>query len=379
MRNEICPAFEKNNVPVVFCTDENYAKYFAVALQTLIDASDPENNYDVFLLQSGCAPETLELLSEMVKPHPNFSLRFIDAEETCARVAKDFFVSRHFTQAAYFRFFLPELLPHHEKVVYLDVDVAVAGDVAELSKTDIGENLLAGVKDPLLFLKPEWVGGTEGVLRGESYRIHLAVGSREIANYVNSGVLLFNLKQMRRERTMEKLIELAASEKLERHDQDALNIVCEGRIFPLSFAWNFAGHRMDFVENDAFFREEADLLKKMMRERTFKVVHYTGDKPWRTPFAKTYCASLWWRACAKTPFFVEIFAEAQEKTAAEQACRILRAGTIRRKYWRARFLSAIPFLSEAKRVHYRYKCESYARMLKKMRELYKSSMKYDRF
>lgn len=372
MESEIYPAFETNNVPVVFCTDENYAKYFAVALRSLIDSSSAENNYDVLLLQSKCSERTLDALSEIVKPFPNFSLRFFDADATCAKVAQKFYVSRHFTPAAYFRLFLPELLPHHEKVLYLDVDVAVFGDVSEVFKTDMGDAFLAGADDPLVYLKREWGGGCPR-------RILTSKGEVKTGRYVNSGVLLFNLAQMRREQVQAKMIEVAASENLKHHDQDVLNLVCDGRIVRLSPEWNFAGHRMDFVEQRSFLPDAAEELSRILRERSYKVVHYTGDKPWRSPLAKTYCASLWWSTCAKTPFFSEIFASAQEKTGAEQAYRIFHAGKIFRAYLRSRVLAALPFLSSGKRVRYRYKCGAYAKELEKLRKIKRNAMKYDRF
>ncbi len=43
-------AFEKNNIPVFYATDENYAPYLYVSIKSLISHISSEYNYDICIL-----------------------------------------------------------------------------------------------------------------------------------------------------------------------------------------------------------------------------------------------------------------------------------------------------------------------------------------
>lgn len=46
----IYPAFEKNNIPIVFESSNYFIPYLSVALLTLIENTTDENNYDIIIL-----------------------------------------------------------------------------------------------------------------------------------------------------------------------------------------------------------------------------------------------------------------------------------------------------------------------------------------
>jgi len=54
----------------------------------------------------------------------------------------------HLSYAAYFRFFIPEVV-EEEKVLYLDSDIIVDGDLTDLFEIDLGDSPLAAVRDDL--------------------------------------------------------------------------------------------------------------------------------------------------------------------------------------------------------------------------------------
>lgn len=43
-------AFEKNNIPVFYATDENYAPYLYISIKSLISHISSEYNYDICIL-----------------------------------------------------------------------------------------------------------------------------------------------------------------------------------------------------------------------------------------------------------------------------------------------------------------------------------------
>jgi UDP-glucose:(glucosyl)LPS alpha-1,3-glucosyltransferase/UDP-D-galactose:(glucosyl)LPS alpha-1,3-D-galactosyltransferase/UDP-glucose:(galactosyl)LPS alpha-1,2-glucosyltransferase len=130
-----------------------------------------------------------------------------------------------FTSAIWHRIFLPQLLPDLDRVLYLDADVIACRDLGALWKTP---------------LEGFWLGAVTNVFQ-PNHRARpkqLGLPNREV--YFNSGVLLMNLAEMRRDEKTEELLELVATRgaEFEWPDQDALNIALGQRRLGLHPRWN---------------------------------------------------------------------------------------------------------------------------------------------
>lgn len=123
------------------------------------------------------------------------------------------------TYISYARCYLAEILPDIDKVLYLDLDVFVEKDLTELWNTNIENKALAGVVDM-------------------NARNHRLTYIKNINSYINSGVLLMNLKYFKEHNITEKLHELLNTWIMFFPDQDALNIACYKQIKFLSHKWN---------------------------------------------------------------------------------------------------------------------------------------------
>lgn len=117
------------------------------------------------------------------------------------------------------RCYLPDILPNIDKILYLDLDLYINQDISALWNIDISNYAISGVIDlnirnfPLTYID-------------------------NLNCYINSGVLLMNLKYFREHNLVEKLDYLLNHWQLRFPDQDALNIVCQGHIKYLSHKWN---------------------------------------------------------------------------------------------------------------------------------------------
>ncbi|GHT42027.1 hypothetical protein AGMMS49921_06270 [Endomicrobiia bacterium] len=72
------PAFEINNIPLVFVSDTDYSKIAAIAIQSIIENSSKVNDYDIFIVERKIWNEDKRLISNMILDLKNFSIRFID-------------------------------------------------------------------------------------------------------------------------------------------------------------------------------------------------------------------------------------------------------------------------------------------------------------
>ena len=137
------------------------------------------------------------------------------------------------------RLFIPEVLDNINKVIYLDCDVIVTLDIAELWEIDLEDYPLAACPDPDF---PRSLGLKYYIPKIKKLYHHLLPRTP----YFNAGVLILNLKSMR-ENT---LLSLFASKYLEKFpyapfsDQDVLNAYCKGKYIKLDKKYNIFSNQV---------------------------------------------------------------------------------------------------------------------------------------
>lgn len=167
----------------------------------------------------------------------------------------------HINYMAFARYFIPKYV-EERKVLYLDSDLVVTGDILHLFNLDLEDYYAAAVS----------------ALHG-------------MTSLFNSGVLLINNKKWKEENLFETLIEVTKSEweNVPEGDQSILNIVFNGNWLHLDGKYNFPiGYDYGaFCLNQNFlFDIPIDPLPL--------VLHYiSSDKPWRT-YSKGRLRSIWW-------------------------------------------------------------------------------------
>lgn len=123
-----------------------------------------------------------------------------------------------YTKMSYLRCYFSKILDE-DKILYLDVDTLVVDNIDELWKVDLKDNVIAGVHEP-----------------GEWNKYLNTYGLDD--TYINSGVLLMDLKEIREEKLDDSMIYLLNHTKFAFPDQDVINLVCRNRIHQLSNIYN---------------------------------------------------------------------------------------------------------------------------------------------
>lgn len=293
MKETLRPAFEKNNIAVAFASNDAFVPYMATMIYSIIVNGSKDNNYDFVVLESDISTQNQKTLLQMVEPFENVSLRFADVTEYIDGYT--FFVGNkeNFTKESYYRLLLPELMEEYEKVLYLDGDMVALTDVAELYWTELGDKLLASSRDlcgmiayynPLTDLK--------------KYRDR-ELELKEPDDYFIAGMLLFNIPEFRRAYSTEYLLDFATSREWRQHDQDVLNVLCQGKAKLVSAAWDvMAPEFNEYLPQKLKAELDASLAEP-------KILHFGGDmKPWLcmdAPFGEHF-----WRYAAQTPYIQEI-------------------------------------------------------------------------
>jgi lipopolysaccharide biosynthesis glycosyltransferase len=124
-------------------------------------------------------------------------------------------------------------------------------------------------------------------------------------NYFNAGMAVINIDLFRKTSTQKYLFEFVSSHDFRVHDQDILNILCEGKARLLPFVWNF------MKTSDSIYLPE--YLKKQYTdaENNPKILHF---KPWTHGNYSPYLpfSEYFWKYAAQTPFYDLIVSRMKE-------------------------------------------------------------------
>ncbi len=271
----------EKSIAIVFSTDDNYFNYLSVVINSIIKKSSEKYTYKIYIFESNVCFDKKNSLKEWISQYKNFSLCYIDMNKYVSYF-ETLTLRGHISSAAYFRLLIDKILIDEDKVVYLDCDVILNRDIAELYNFDISQYCLAAVKD----------FGAEIYLKYNSDFMEYisSLGFKYESTYFNSGVLVMNLKKIRNENYSNLMFRVAEMNTKYFHDQNVLNVVFQDSVKFLDFRWNFQWSlHNENVENVA-------------------IIHYCGNKkPWDC--LESNPLSKYWVGAAKTSFFSKDFRE----------------------------------------------------------------------
>ena len=214
------------------------------------------------------------------------SVRPVDV--TACVSSESLYLSGHYSMQMYYRWLIPELFKHYDKVLYLDCDLGIQGDVAKLYDIDIGNS---------------WVGMVNNTVRTSFKNYVEDILDVPVDEYFNSGVILFNNKAYIDNNVKESCIDyINRNRELLCPDQDAINVCCRGHIYRLPDEWNFQWHHMiQGVETGGFTADYKKRYDAVLKKGP-KIIHYTSHKkPWNEPDLKL--ADVFWRYFKKIPMY----------------------------------------------------------------------------
>ena len=263
-------------IPIFFAVDDGYIPFLAVALQSLIENSSKNYYYSIKILYTNIEEENKQKISKYKKE--NVNIEFVDLNYYIKKVKDKLYTRDYYTKTTYFRLFIPNLYPQYDKAIYLDSDIVVLGDIAELYNVNMGNNLIAAAPDDVI--------QTTKVFQEYAEKV---VGVADYRNYFNAGILLMNLDEFRKFNFQEKFLYLLETIKFTvAQDQDYLNRLCKGKVKIIDKAWD----RMPIAIED-------------MKEEDIKVIHYNlAYKPWH--FENVLYKAYFWKYAQKTEFYKQI-------------------------------------------------------------------------
>lgn len=296
------------DVVVLLASNERFAPYASVVVQSLIEHASPDRTYDIVVLTNDISQTSARRLIGQTENSPfgNVGLDLLDAEAVLDGLKLP--NRGRFRAAAHYRLLAPELLPQVAKAVYLDADLVVLHDVAELFDVDLDGKFLAAVHDA------DTAGQYAGYDPVVKPYLENEVGLEDPRSYFQSGVLVMDLERMRELKLSEEMVGLAVSRKWRWPDQDILNRMAQSKAddprdsyVRLDPRWNVLHDWKRLRRSHIVAQAPAEVQAAYDKAgRDPFVVHYAGpdDRPWIYPKADR--ADLFWDAASRSPFYDEL-------------------------------------------------------------------------
>lgn len=262
-------------ISIAYAPDDNYVNQTVVSMKSALEHNE---QVEFIIMYSKLSAESMQKLGAV-----GGSLRLIKMDES---QFADLALSKWVTVQAWFRIKLPDLCKDLDKVLYLDCDTLIRGNLDELFSLDLTDKYLAGVKD---------VWGVSKYVK----RLGMKSGV-----YVNSGMLLFNCDYCRKEHFFDKVVDFAKNNTkiIEFCDQDSINKVVDEYKLVISPKYNL----MDTWWRGGYYEFEGEEETEYLQAKENPViVHLTGLKP-----AFKGCGNKfkdeWWEVAKKTKIYDEL-------------------------------------------------------------------------
>ncbi|MBV9481331.1 MAG: glycosyltransferase family 8 protein [Acidobacteria bacterium] len=246
-------------INILLCTNALYLQHAAVCLTSLL-TNNPLLFFNIVVVGQSAEVLDGQRLRRSLMRFTHHSLSFKKFTFP-ANVTVPLNPSAHYTRDNWIRLWVQDFFSCDvDRVLYLDSDIVVIGDVAPLWNLDLQGALLGAVDIP---------GSDRGVT---------SLGLRPEDGYFNSGVLLIDLKQWRQSRALDTLLRYveAHADLLLDVDQDALNACFSARTKRLDYKWNVI---WSFFRDPPLIPLSASEIEGVRREA--RIIHFNGSKkPW---------------------------------------------------------------------------------------------------
>lgn len=260
-----------NMINVCFITDTNYMIPTGVAVMSLIKNCDENVICNIYII----AVDTDKNLSNKYNKlqTKNVRINVINTDNIYSNIKT---THQHVSKAAMLKFNLPNMFKDLDKILYIDGDVLVLGNLIDLYNTDINKKYAAVVVDMQAMCCEK--------------QHHKKLGLKK---YFNSGMMLLNLKKMREDNITKKLLFVKKHDKLQHFmDQDALNKCFNDNVVFVSMKYNCMLQNLDYpVKQIAkFYKITSDEFNKIKDHPV--ILHLTNKKkPWNSDDVPGY--ELW--------------------------------------------------------------------------------------
>lgn len=263
---------------LLFGLDDNYAEYCAVTLKSFLE-NNPEEHHDIYIafVDDHLNEQNQAFLRKVIKSY--------DAAIYYYNLKGDFlngFPVGNWAIEIWLRLYAIRFLPHSiDRILYLDADIVIINTIKDFYMQNLDGYYFAGCED---------------VAVGKNDREKAIVGLDHSDIYINSGVLMINLREMRERIDLNRMTSWVEERKNEFHypTQTALNTlfhdeikICDAFIYNCQIG-------------SYSYKREKDILQNSC------ILHFVGSRPWNVKYRRRLCSAVsgkvWWKYAVQCGF-----------------------------------------------------------------------------
>lgn len=258
---------------IFYFTSDLFTSVAATSIVSLLENNKHFKEINFYIVDDGITNENKKALTSMIEKYKR-RICFIPAPDP-VKIFDFPFKNKYQLGHSYPRMCIGQLLPKTvEKVLCLDSDTLILGNLDELWNIDMGENILAGVVD---------------CMNLKAYKKQFQLLTDEL--YCNAGVFLVNVKRWREEKIEEKINKVIKERNgnIFFFEQTLMNYCCRRKImmlhpkyncYTLFWAFNF-DELMTWRKPTIFYTQEQVIEAK----RHPVIIHFTRNfymlsRPW---------------------------------------------------------------------------------------------------
>lgn len=249
---------------LLFAINQKFTDLLCNCIRSIVKNGGADH-YDAYILHSDLRDEDKTCIDRIAGEY--VTCHYIMVEEA---LFDGFPESNRYPRQIYYRLAAPLHLPTDmERILYLDVDLVVINALEELYNTDFDGNYYVACSHVKEFLTKV---------------NQVRLGVNEDVPYINTGVMVMNLKVLRQKLTFEQ-IKKTAQAKMHTFflpDQDLLTVMHGDKIKLVDTMRYNLSDRMLSIYNANPQNEKRDL--RWVRENAIIIHYYGKNKPWKNGY-----------------------------------------------------------------------------------------------
>lgn len=251
---------------LLFSINTSYITQFITCIKSIVRFP---NTYDIYVFNTDLQEEDQEKIQNTFLSS-SVTFHFIKIDNTKIR---DFPTTQRYPLEIYYRIFASQYLPSTiDKILYLDVDIIVIQPLDELYAYDLQDDYFAACTHVRKFF---------------TKINNVRLGSKEEYPYINTGVLLMNVKELRKHQDPNEVFDFINhhDHQLLLPDQDIISMLYGDHIRLLDPMKYNLSERILSIYNAEHVNDKKTI--DWVRKNTV-ILHYCGkNKPWnQTYFGK---------------------------------------------------------------------------------------------
>lgn len=264
----------KNKYNVCYATDDNYLMHLCSSIVSLLTFSKNPQEVTIHILANNVSISNKKILIDISKEYDS-TIIFYDVNDLTKYIPLTLEVNK-LSISTYLRLFLAEILPRSiEKILYLDCDVIINGNVWDIWENNIDDYLVGGVVDTMF---PKYL---------------IEIGLKQDEPYINAGVLFINLRKWKENNITQQFVDFINkfNGSVPHLDQGVINGVIKKK-FILNLCYN--------VQSPVFvFKRYHDLINFYGIKNYYKkeVWLFAKNNPIIIHYTSSYVGRPWYNFC----------------------------------------------------------------------------------